>query len=40
MKTIGKKSDPLSDTKEDMKSILTQAVLETGGVSIEKLRKK
>lgn len=40
MKSIGKKSDPLSDTKEDMKSILTQAVLETGGVSIEKIEKE
>ncbi len=39
MRSLGKKQDPLSDTREDLTSTLTQAALETGGVSLEKLEK-
>ncbi len=40
MKALEKKSDPLLDTRSDLTSTLTQAALETGGVSIEKIEKK
>ncbi len=39
MKALGKKADVLSDTREDLTSTLTQAALETGGVSLDKLEK-
>ena len=39
MRTLGKKSDDLSDTREALLSTLKQATLETGGVSIEKLER-
>lgn len=39
MRALGKKSDSLSETRADLASTLTQAALETGGVSLEKLDK-
>ena len=39
MGSFGKKTDPLSDTRSDLASTLTQAALETGGVAIDKLEK-
>ncbi|SEG33280.1 DNA repair exonuclease SbcCD ATPase subunit [Eubacterium ruminantium] len=39
MESFGKKTDPLSDTRSDLASTLTQAALETGGVAIDKLEK-
>lgn len=39
MRSLGKKMDSLSNTRSDLTSILTKAVLETGGVSIDKLEK-
>lgn len=41
MKSIGgKKEESLSNARDDLASTLTQAVLETGGVSIEKIEKE
>lgn len=40
MRTLGKKKDDLLSTREDLASTLTQAALETGGVSIERLEKR
>ena len=41
MKTLGKKKDnPLLSTRSDLTSTLTQAALETGGVTIEKIEKE
>ena len=39
MSSLGKKADSLSDTRSDLTSTLTQAALETGGVSVDKLEK-
>ncbi len=39
MRALGKKSDSLSETREDLTSTLNQAALETGGVSLEKIEK-
>lgn len=39
MSSLGKKTDSLSCTRSDLTSTLTQAALETGGVSIDKLEK-
>lgn len=39
MKALGKKTDSLAETRDDLTSTLTQAALETGGVSIDKLEK-
>ncbi len=40
MSTLGKKSDDLSNTRDDLTSTLKQAALETGGVSLDRLEKK
>ena len=39
MRALGKKSDVLSDTREDLASTVTRAALETGGVSLDKIEK-
>ncbi len=39
MNSLEKKADPLSDTRADLTSTLTQAALQTGGVSIAKIEK-
>ena len=39
MKALGKKQDSLSDTRADLASTLTQAVMETGGVSLDQIEK-
>ena len=40
MKALPRKKNELTDTREDLTSILTQAALETGGVSLEKLERR
>ena len=39
MRTLSKKADPLSETRADFASTLTQVSLETGGVSLEKIEE-
>ena len=39
MRALKKKADLLSDTRSDLTSTLTQAALETGGVSLDKIEK-
>lgn len=39
LKTLGKKADAFSETREDLTSTLRKAALETGGVSLEKIEK-
>ena len=39
MRALGKKTNSLSDARDDLISTLTQASLETGGVSLEKTEK-
>ena len=40
MKALPKKKGELTETRDDLTSTLTQAALETGGVSLEKLERK
>lgn len=40
MRALSKKKDAYSDMRDDLSSCLTQAALETGGVSLEKIEKK
>lgn len=40
MRVLGKKNDPLVGTREALTSTLTQAALETGGVSLEKIERE
>lgn len=39
MRVLSKKTDSLSETRADLTDTLTQATLETGGVSLEKIEK-
>ena len=39
MRALSKKADPLSETRADLISTLTQVSLETGGISLEKIEK-
>lgn len=40
LKTLSKKADAFSKTRDDLTSALTKATLETGGVSLEKIEKQ